>query len=192
MARAKKIETPAIDPAIAWNTDHDKMLVIAEKTFQLALDNLRLLQAAQHRGISSAELLTRIAAEFKRQEKIVARLKAATEEMGGTVSSAVDDGIFGREQYGWCFTFKTNTGHLIEFSYGRGMEADAYDLPLSFRWTVRYPKARFKTQRVATPENDHDYIDCENVGDFKRYVKRAVKWLNDTRGTDNKKVITLA
>jgi len=190
MARAKKIEIPAT--GFAWDAQHDQMLANAEEVFQAAHNHLRMLQAAQHREISLAELIVRIDAEFKRQEKIIARLKAAAEQLGAIVSSVEHEGVFGPVQYGWCFTFKTNAGHEIDFSYGRGMEPDAYDLPLSFQWKVRYPKSRFKLQRIATPENDHDYIDCENVGDFKRYVKRAVKWLNDTRGSDNKKVITLA
>ena len=194
MARAKKkVEAPQVDPAIAWSASETVRLDGLRELFKATGLQIDELVAAQHRGINVEEFRRRVKAEEKRQDKIIARLKAATEQMGGTVSSVTATGIFGDTQYTWHFKFKLNNKWELEFTLCRGPEADAYDLPLSFQWRVwQHGRKSFGRVAFVTPYNDHDYHDCESVPEFKKAIKSVVKWLNDTRGFDNKKEITLA
>ena len=155
-----------------WTPELESKLVELEKLRVATRNSMEFLKASKERDITPEELSVRIAKMQATQTKIMERICAYAVSVGGKViPSKPEGGVV----YGWHIKIKLTPAYMVEFSFGRAMEPEIYDLALSHQcWIAPIKKS---IQRWYLP--DRGYNDCESVPAFRADLKDACVYLSE-------------
>jgi hypothetical protein len=193
MARAKKIETPAINPAIEWTSEHQTQLSELVKLLEATKNGVEFLEAAKQHKISPQELSKRYDAAHAKHAATIAKMDARVKELGGhriNTGLAVLTGKGPIED--WKYYVPVNKHFGIGFEMNIIAAPMEYDQPIGFiPHILRLGKGKYKMTRSSGFNNSiehdrldrYDWMECAGLGALNKQITRLTKLANELSAT---------